>query len=452
MTRQPSFYHWHKQLVKVFVQPGVLSLAQATGLALFTFGLVRAGCCALNHIAAQLTFAGSDNTVLQRLKYWLRDGKHKRTPQEPQIDVHAVFPALVQWVLSFWQGAQVALAFDATTLHDDLLIVALCLLYRGTAIPLAWAILPANRKQPWRPLLLDLLATVAQVVPADYQVVVLADRGLYSPVLYRAICQVHWHPLLRVNNQAYFRPHGQAWRPLTGLLAEAGSQWRAPGHFAKGTRLDCTLLAYWAPGQKDIWFLITDLPPEAVHATWYGLRVWIEEGFRILKSMGWQWQQSRITDPQRAERLWLALTVATVWVLLYGTWAEDQRLGPPTARPHPAPGEPAPPAATPPEPVAPAAALPEPASPEPVPPAAASPATTRPEPTPSSAGSPAPQPSPDPFLSPVETYISPTRRRQKSIFRQGQVLLIDYVWGDKSPLPNLRLVPEPWPGGAVKNG
>jgi hypothetical protein len=78
--------------------------------------------------------------------------------------------------------------------------------------------LPANRKQPWRPLLLDLPATVAQVGPADYQVLVLADRGLYSPTLYRAICQVHWHPLLRVNNQAYFRPHGQAWRPLTGLL------------------------------------------------------------------------------------------------------------------------------------------------------------------------------------------------------------------------------------------
>ncbi|CCI14156.1 hypothetical protein MICAE_2400002 [Microcystis aeruginosa PCC 9806] len=34
--------------------------------------------------------------------------------------------------------------------------------------------------------------------------------------------------------------------------------------------------------------------------------------YRDLKSEGWQWQNSRLLDPQRAERLWLAMAVATL--------------------------------------------------------------------------------------------------------------------------------------------
>jgi hypothetical protein len=38
---------------------------------------------------------------------------------------------------------------------------------------------------------------------------------------------------------------------------------------------------------------------------------------------GWQWQRTRMTDPQRAARLWLAVAVATVWLLSVGGMAEE---------------------------------------------------------------------------------------------------------------------------------
>jgi hypothetical protein len=397
MSRQPTFYHWQEQVVNAFAQPGVLSHPQAYVLAILSFGIVRAASCALTAVAGKLSFLGSDNTVLQRLKYWLRKGQDKAVPTGAEIRVRAVFPALIRWVLSLWQGTQLALALDATTLHDDLLILALSLLYRGTAIPLAWAFLPANRKQPWMPIILELLQQVAAVLPAGHEVLLLADRGLYSPRLYQAICHQRWHPLLRVNKQASFRLAQQAWRPIAALLPGPGHQWRGRGHFSKGHALACTLVAFWAPGQQEAWFLITDLGPQRAQAAWYGLRVWIEEGFRILKSLGWQWQRSRITDPQRAERLWLALTLATVWVLAYGTWAEDQRAGPPII------------------------------------PASAALAETA---APLSAAA---------ITEPVSAYVPPTRPRHKSIFRQGLDLLAEYIWSRKRPLHRLRLVPEPWP-------
>src|SRR5262245_20767325 len=48
------------------------------------------------------------------------------------------------------------------------------------------------------------------------------------------------------------------------------------------------------------------------------MRAWIEHGFKLLKSAGWQWQTTRMTDPGRAERLWLVLAVATRYVLAVG--------------------------------------------------------------------------------------------------------------------------------------
>ena len=87
-------------------------------------------------------------------------------------------------------------------------------------------------------------------------------------------------------------------------------------------RLDCTLLACWQEGCKDPWLLLSDLAPEASEACWYGLRAWIEQGFKIIKRGGWQWQQTRMKDPERAARLWLCVAVATLWLLAVGGEAE----------------------------------------------------------------------------------------------------------------------------------
>ena len=41
-------------------------------------------------------------------------------------------------------------------------------------------------------------------------VLVLADRGLYARWLYHRIRRLGWHPFLRINHGAKFRPAGQA--------------------------------------------------------------------------------------------------------------------------------------------------------------------------------------------------------------------------------------------------
>lgn len=162
---------------------------------------------------------------------------------------------------------------------------------------------------------------------------VLADRGLYARWLFRRIVRLGWHPLLRINHGCEFRPHGQAqvvW--LRDLVGTSGQRWRGRGTaFASADcHLDCTLIAWWGDGHAEPWFVLTDLAPDGCDAQWYGLRSWCEQSFKCGKRGGWQWQQTQMKDPARASRLWLALAVATLWMLTSGS---DLERGPSESTP-----------------------------------------------------------------------------------------------------------------------
>ena len=71
-----------------------------------------------------------------------------------------------------------------------------------------------------------------------------------------------------------------------------------------------------------MWLIVTDLAPAQATAVWYGMRSWIEGGFKDTKRGGWGWHQTKMVDPERAERLWLAIAVATLWAVSVGGEAD----------------------------------------------------------------------------------------------------------------------------------
>ena len=237
-----------------------------------------------------------------------------------------------------WHGQQLALALDATTLGQRFTVLAISVLYRGCAVPVAWRILKADQEHPWKPEWETLLSHFQKVVPADWKVIVLTDRGLYAKWLFQAITKLGWHPLMRINLTGKFRPEGwHHWRNLKDVVGQIDQQWQGRGTAFRtaSARLECTLLARWDEGYEDPWLVVTDLPPGGKSVVcWYGLRAWIEQGFKRIKSGGWQWQYTRMDDPARAERLWLAVAVATWWLLSVGGEA-DAKILPETMEPAP---------------------------------------------------------------------------------------------------------------------
>lgn len=322
MRYPQEWYQMHETIAERFP---ALRPAQQRGLALWVYGAILAGSACQHAVLTALTVVGSWHALRQLLREWLYDGADKAAPCTTQIEVAKCFAPLVRWLLSWWQGRELALALDATAHGDRLVALVLSVLYRGTAIPVAWALLPANQPRAWLPHLQALLQQVREAVPTTMRVVVLADRGLWSPTLWASLQGLRWHPLLRVQESITFRPHGQCRLPARSFVPGPGHAWVGAGVAFKDrqVRRSATLVVVWEMGQASPWMLLTDLPPHEVGVCWYGLRVWMELGFRALKGLGWQWQRTRRTDPERVARHWLVLAVATLWVVAYGTRVED---------------------------------------------------------------------------------------------------------------------------------
>jgi hypothetical protein len=304
-----------------------LSKPQATVLALWSLGMVLARSSALTAVAAFLAIwlRRQEQTVRQQLREWCYEAEAKRGDQRQAVDPQACFVPLLQWIISQWQGTQLALALDATTLGTRFTVLAISVVYRGCAMPVAWTILPANQPHAWRREWLRMLRQLRPAIPTGWTVMVLADRGLYAGWLFRRIVRLGWHPFLRINVGGTFRPTGQAhFARLTTFAPHVGTRWRGTGTAFKSPlrQLNCTLLACWEEGYTAPWLILTDLPPEASDACWYGLRAWIEQGFKVTKRAGWQWQRTHMTEPQRAARLGLAVAVATLWLLSVGGMAD----------------------------------------------------------------------------------------------------------------------------------
>jgi len=310
-----------------------LTPAQGRGLALWVYGAILAGsACQAAVLLALGPAAGpaAGHALRQGLREWLYAGADKAAPCAAQVDVAACFAPLLGWVLAWWRGDALPLALDATYLRDRLVVVSVSVLYRGTAIPVAWHVTAANRRGAWLGPALGLLGRLAPAAPAGTAVLLLADRGLWSPRLWDELRRLGWHPLLRIRPDATFRPLGGKRVPARSLVPGPGHAWVGAGTAFKHapTRRAATLVVAWEAGQAEPWIVLTDLPPGAVGPAWYGLRTWVELGFRSLKRLGWQWERTRRTDPDRVARHWLVLAVATLFVVATGTREEDAaRLG-----------------------------------------------------------------------------------------------------------------------------
>jgi hypothetical protein len=177
-----------------------LSKPQARVLALWSLGMVVACSCALSAVSVLLAqwLDRKANTVRQQLREFYYEAPAKRGGDRHEVVVETCFVPLLKWVLSWWDGHQLALALDATTVGQCFVVLALRALYRGCAIPVAWTVLPAGEKHAWRSEWLRMLRQVHAAVPRRFFVIVLADRGLYACWLYRRIVRLGWHPLLRV--------------------------------------------------------------------------------------------------------------------------------------------------------------------------------------------------------------------------------------------------------------
>jgi len=315
MPRHDPLYQWTARVSAHFPAPTARTLAR------WAYGLVLAHRAGLTAVAVPSAAALGQavNTVRQRLKAFDKPAAKKKGRGRTELDPAACRGPLVRRVAGGWPDKRVALAPDVTNVGSRFHVLTAAVRHAGGAVPAAWAVLPGGVKDPWRPHWVAVLGRVKAALGDGWTVLVLTDRGLESPALFREITGHGWRPVMRVKAGGKFRPAG--WRRfdrLGAFAARAGDRFAAAGLAYAGERLPRTLLACRRPGCADPWLLLTDLPPGAADPCRYAYRSWIEQGFKVLKSGGWDREASRVTAPDRAARQWVVPAVATVWLIEAG--------------------------------------------------------------------------------------------------------------------------------------
>jgi hypothetical protein len=326
MSYQERLSQWETEVSTAFAH---LSKPQIGGLVLWSAGIALSGTAGITQISARLSLVlcQGEQTVFQRLREWYLDADQKSGSKRRELDVTTCFAPLLGWALRLWKSEtkQLALVIDATTLGKRWTILTMSVVVRSCAIPVAWKVLPGEQPGSWRPHWESLLSSLQEAVPQEWQVIVLADRGLYARWLWDAIRACGWHPFLRLNLGVKARLLGEpTFEWISRWVPAPGTSWKGEVEcFAgKHSRVNGTLLMHWEAGYESAWVILTDLKPEEALVSWYGVRTWIEGGFKDFKRGLWGWHHSKMQRASSVERLWLAMALAQLWCVSLGCQAE----------------------------------------------------------------------------------------------------------------------------------
>src|SRR3989440_7234351 len=174
MSQPEPLSQWIETVSSAFPK---LSRPQAKVLAFWSYGMVLAKSCGITLVCAVLAIqlGCREASLVQRLREWCYGVQDKKGKKRRELDVSLCFAPLLRWILSWWPADEprLALAIDATTLKKRFTVLAISVVYRGCAIPVAWKIVNAEAKGSWQPYWLSLLQSLEDSVPEHWMVIVM---------------------------------------------------------------------------------------------------------------------------------------------------------------------------------------------------------------------------------------------------------------------------------------
>lgn len=233
-----------------------------------------------------------------------------------------VYRPLLQKVLQEWGGTKLYLALDTSQLWGRFTIVCLSLVYRGRALPLGWVVCASGSATVALARYQRMLVQVAEQIPLDSKVILLADRGFMDVKLMRLLRQLGWHFRIRVKFSVFVHRATKGKRKVKALIPPVGGArffshvWLTDQQYGP---LHLALAHVQTSKGCEKWAIISDEPVDFHTFDEYGLRFDIEEGFLDFKSAGFQLEASQLEDSQSLSRLLLILTVATLYLVSTGT-------------------------------------------------------------------------------------------------------------------------------------
>ena len=322
-------YHLVKQQLEEHIRSGVdeSTLERVT---LMVTGMIRAKSASPAQVSKaleELRLTGAKAESLER--------RIRRLENDPEMTASLCFHPLARAHLQYGHPSELLLILDPTTQDDRLVMVSVAVWYRGRALPLAWAIWPANEPlegEGFWERIDKVLDEVATLLPVRVPITLMADRAFGCPAFIDLVVKRHWHYVVRVQGQTHYQDRQGRERTVQSLVPFRRQRAKLRGKvFKKKGWRDASVVAYWGRRHKTPLCLVTDLKPCWSVIALYRRRFPIEATFRDYKSYGWHWEQGQVKSLQHVERLLVAMALATWFVLLAGTWKAQKALATPSS-------------------------------------------------------------------------------------------------------------------------
>lgn len=294
----------------------VYSLANAT------LGVISSASLAVNTIGQGLALARGRLT-----KHAIK--QVDRMLSNPGIDVGELTKRWVPYVVG--QRPSIVVAMDWTDFDaDNQATIMLSLISKhGRSTPLLWLTVDkATLKNHRNAYEYRVLEQLAEALPADVNVLIVADRGFGDQKLYRFLTEeLKFDYLIRFRgNIAVTSAEGET-RPAADWVGVGGRPrtLRNASVTAEGYQVG-TVVCVHAKDMKEPWCLAASTTTDTAKQlmTIYGKRWGIESGFRDTKDLrfGMGMASIRVSTPERRDRLWLLNAFAVVLLTLLGAAGE----------------------------------------------------------------------------------------------------------------------------------
>ena len=294
----------------------VLSLANAT------LGVIKTASLAVNTIGQGLALARGLVT-----KHAIK--QVDRLLSNQGIDIDAALRHWVPYVVGPRSSINVAMdwtEFDA----DGQATIMLSLLTRhGRATPLMWLTVDtATLKNHRNEYEYQVLVRLAEALPADIKVCIVADRGFGDQKLYRVLTEeLKFDYVIRFRGNIAVTAADSEVRTAAAWVGPGGRARILRGALVTAERYQVgTVLCVQDKAMKQAWCLATSSTVATARAltSLYGKRWGIECGFRDTKDLrfGMGLGSIHVSTPGRRDRLWLLNALAIALLTLLGAAGE----------------------------------------------------------------------------------------------------------------------------------
>jgi len=283
-------------------------------LALLVIGIAYSRSVSLPKAAGAVPF--------KRIQVESRVERFERLLQcEKLLPLDALKPVARKILKSLHHGGRgrVRVAMDRTMINDTINLLFITVAYGGRALPLGWVRVPHEGSSDLK-LQQQLLKWLKECLPEGAGTTIIADREFHSIHLATWIEKaLRLDFVLRIKAGTKIEYAGDWYN--AGDLASRGRTriWKSVKVTMDGKASHrVNLVTVWDRKESEPWLLITNLPEAEKVREIYAERFWIEEMFSDHKSRGLNLESTRLTDPDRIERLLVAVTLAYLWIMEVG--------------------------------------------------------------------------------------------------------------------------------------